>query len=91
LYGFKVNDAGELLAFCQPPGHVDDRRPVPQLAQALFGQLCGERGDIAQALHDVVFAHGLEWLTKVRRNLKNRLMRWWDKLLLRQRTLIEML
>ena len=93
FYGFTlhliVNDIGELLAFCVTPGHVDDRRPVPKLAKTLFGQLCGDRGDISQALHDVLWAQGLALLTKVRRNMKNRLMRLWDKLLLRKRALIE--
>ena len=40
-------------------------------------------------LHDILFAQGFEFLTKIRKNMKNRLMRWWDKLLLRKRTLIE--
>jgi hypothetical protein len=93
FYGFKlhlvVNDEGELLAFCLTPGHVDDRRPVPKLATGLFGQLFGDRGYISQALHDALFARGLELLTKIRKNMKNRLMRLWDKLLLRKRALIE--
>jgi transposase len=93
FYGFKlhliVNDEGELLAFCLTPGHVDDRKPVPTLTTRLFGQLFGDRGYISQALHDLLFAQGLELLTKIRKNMKNRLMRWWDKLLLRKRALIE--
>jgi hypothetical protein len=93
FYGFKlhlvVNDEGELLAFCLTPGNTDDRRPAPGLTKALFGQLFGDRGYISQALHDALFAHGLELLTKVRKNMKNRLMRFWDKLLLRKRVLIE--
>jgi DDE family transposase len=93
FYGFKlhviVNDEGELLAFCLTPGHVDDRRPVPKLVPGLFGQLFGDRGYISQALHDTRFAQGLELLTKIRKNMKKRLMRWWDKVLLRKRALIE--
>ena len=93
FYGFKlhliVNDEGELLAFCLTPGHVDDRQPVPVLTRQLFGQLFGDRGYISQALHDTLFAQGLELVTKIRKNMKNRLMRWWDKLLLRKRALIE--
>ena len=34
-------------------------------------------------------AQGLELLTKIRKNMKNRVMRLWDKLLLRKRSLIE--
>jgi hypothetical protein len=93
FYGFKlhliVNDTGELLAFCVTPGHVDDRRPGPKLTKTLFGQLFGDRGYICQALHDVLWTQGLALLTKVRRNMKNRLMRLWDKLLLRKRVLSE--
>ena len=93
FYGFKlhliVNDEGELLAFQLTPGHVDDRQPVPTLTTALFGQLFGDRGYISQALHDLLFAQVLALLTKVRKNMKNRLMRLWAKLLLRKRTLIE--
>src|SRR5215210_1275524 len=52
FYGFKVplviNDCGELRAVRFPPGHGDDRKPVPQLARRLVGNLVGERGDISQ-------------------------------------------
>jgi hypothetical protein len=93
FYGFKlhliVNDVGELLAFGLTPGHVDDRKPVPALTKRLVGQLFGDRGYISQALHDLLFPQGLELLTKIRKNMKNRLRRWWDKLLLRKRALIE--
>jgi Transposase DDE domain len=93
FYGFTlhliVNDEGELLAFCLTPGHVDDRQPVPTLTPRLVGQLFGDRGYISQALHDTLFAQELELLTKIRKNMQNRLMRWWDKVLLHKRALIE--
>ena len=93
FYGFKlhliINDEGELLAFRLTPGHVNDRQPVPTLVLGLFGQLFGDRGYISQALHDTLLAQGLELLTKIRKNMKNRVMRLWDKLLLRKRSFIE--
>jgi transposase len=93
FFGFKlhliVNDEGELLAFRLTPGNVDDRQPVKRLATGLGGQLFGARGYISQALHDVLLRQGLALLTKIRRNMKNRVMRLWDKLLLRKRALIE--
>jgi hypothetical protein len=93
FYGFKlpliVNDEGELLAFQRTPGPVDDRRPVPRRTKGLFGQLFGERGDISQVLHETLWGQGLALLPTVRRNLKNRLMRRWDTLLLRKRVFIE--
>jgi len=93
FYGFKlhviVNDEGELLAFRLTAGNVDDRQPVVRLAAGLGGQLFGDRGYISQTLHDMLLGQGLELLTKIRRNMKNRVMRLWDKLLLRKRSLIE--
>jgi hypothetical protein len=95
FFGFKlhliVNDEGELLAFRLTPGHVDDRQPVARLAAGLGGQLFGDRGYISQALHDVLRGQGLELLTKMRKNMQNRVRRLWDTLLLRKRALIEML
>lgn len=53
-YGFKlhliINERGELLAFQLTPANVDDRQPVPSLAQDLFGKLFGDRGYISSAV-----------------------------------------
>src|SRR5262249_13958965 len=84
-----VNDEGELLAFRVTPGNVDDRCPVAYLTAGLGGQLFGDRGYISQALHDRLLDQGLALLTKIRQNMKNRLVCLWDKLLLRKRALIE--
>jgi hypothetical protein len=84
-----VRDGGARLAFRLTPGHGDDRQPVERLATGLEGQLFGDRGYIPQALHDLLLGQGLELLTKIRKNMKNRLIRLWDKLLLRKRSLIE--
>lgn len=94
FYGFKlhlvVNDRGELLAFCLTPGNVDDRRPVPRLVRRLFGKLFGDRGYISQALAEHLFTtQGILLVTKVRKNMRERLLAYTDKLLLRKRALIE--
>lgn len=93
FYGFKlhliINDEGELLACRLTTGNVDDRQPVPLMSQGLVGKLFGDKGYISQPLHDELLSHGLDLLTGVRKNMKNRLVRLWDKLLLRKRSLIE--
>ena len=93
FYGFKlhliVNDRGELLACQLTPGNVDDRQPVPKMARALFGKLFGDKGYLSQALFDQLFENGLELITAVRKNMKNRLLLFTDKLLLRKRSIIE--
>lgn len=93
FYGFKlhlvVNDQGEILAFCLTPGNVDDRTPVPTLAQELWGKLVGDKGYISQALFEQLFEQGLTLITTARKNMKNRLMPTMDRVLTRKRSLIE--
>ncbi len=93
FYGFKlhliVNDQGEVLAFYLTPNNVDDRKPVPEMTKTLFGKLFGDKGYISQQLFEQLFAQGLELITPIRKNMKNRLMVLTDKLLLRKRAIIE--
>jgi Transposase DDE domain len=63
-------------------GNVDDRDPVPELARALFGKLFGDRGYISQALFEQLWERGVQLITKLRKDMKN-------KLLLRKRSIIE--
>jgi hypothetical protein len=89
FYGFKlhlvVNERGELLAFQITPGNVDDRRPVDELTQSLTGKLVGDRGYISQQLFKALWERGLQLITKLRKNMHNKLMPLADKLLLRKR------
>jgi hypothetical protein len=93
FYGFKlhlvVNDRGELLAFRITPGNVDDRQPVPTLTAGLSGKLIGDRGYISQQLFSVLWERGLHLITKIRKNMHNKLLPLADKLLLRKRAIIE--
>jgi IS5 family transposase len=93
FYGFKlhfvINDRGEILAFYLTPGKVDDRQPVPDLTQGLFGKLFADKGYLSLKLFEVLFERGLELITAVRKNMPNRLLLLSDKLLLRQRSIIE--
>lgn len=93
FYGFKVhlvtNDCGELLAVKVTPGNIDDRVPVPGLVAGLFGKLFGDRGYISQPLFEQLYEEGLQLITKLRRNMKERLMPVFDKLLLRKRSICE--
>lgn len=92
-YGFKVhlviNDAGELLGVMITAGNVDDRQPVPTMTKKLFGKLFGDRGYISQKLFEELYERGLQLITKLKKNMKNKLLPMLDKLLLRKRALIE--
>ena len=94
FFGFKlhlvVNDRGELLNMALTPGNVDDRKPVPKLVKDLFGQLFGDKGYISQSLFEFLLeTFGIRLVTKLRSNMKNRLMPLSDHLLLRKRSIIE--
>jgi hypothetical protein len=93
FYGFKlhlvVNDCGELLAVKITAGNLDDRDPVPELARHLFGKLFGDRGYISASLVEQLWAEGVQLITKLRKNMKNRLLPLFDKLLLRKRAISE--
>jgi hypothetical protein len=94
FFGFKVhfvfNDEGELLACTLTPGNVDDRKPVPQLAQRLFGKLFGDKGYLSQKLREELRrTFNVELITKLRRNMKNQLIPLADRLLLRKRAIVE--
>lgn len=70
FHGFKlhliVNDQGELLSFCVPPGNVDDRDPVPDMTQDMFGMLFGDKGYISQELFQELYARGIKLITPIR-------------------------
>lgn len=94
FFGFKlhlvVNEVGQLLNAQLTPGNVDDRRPIPDLLQGLFGKFFADRGYVSQKLaHQLLEDFGIQFFAKPRRNMKNKLMRLHDKLLSRQRSIIE--
>ena len=63
--------------------------PVPKMANELFGKLFGDQGYISQALRDTLKQQGVELITKLRKNMKPKLLNLTDKILLRKRALIE--
>lgn len=94
FYGLKVhlviNDRGEILACQITPGNVDDRKPVPALCKHLFGKLIADRGYISQPLFEQLLeTFNVQLITRIKKNMKNRLMPMIDKILLRKRAIIE--
>jgi transposase len=93
FYGFKlhliVNHEGEIIAFALTAGNIDDRVPVPELIQHVFGKLFGDKGYLSQPLRDELRDIGIELITSIRRNMKPQLMPLYDKLMLKRRSIIE--
>ena len=92
-FGFKlhliINERGELLAFKLTPGNVDDRKPLPEMAQGIFGKLFGDRGYISQELFEKLYEQQLQLITRYKKNMKQKLVKLIDKILLHKRALIE--
>ncbi|WP_276787301.1 IS982 family transposase [Paraprevotella xylaniphila] len=94
-HGFKLhlacNDRGELIAFMLTAANVDDRDPQvwSVLAKKIYGKLFADRGYISQKLFDSLFEDGIQLITGIRANMKNKLISFYDKMLLRKRSIIE--
>jgi len=93
FYGFKlhiiINEHGDLLSFCITKGNVDDRKPLKKITKNIIGKLFGDRGYISKKHFEELMANGLQLITTIKKNMKNKLMPMIDKILLRKRYLIE--
>lgn len=92
-FGFKlhliINHLGEIVALKLTKGNVDDRQPVSEMAESLFGKLYGDKGYISQALTGELLEKGVELITTVRKNMKKKFLSLWDRAILKKRFIIE--
>lgn len=92
-YGFKlhlaISERGEILGFYLTAANVDERVTVDWITQGLSGKLIGDKGYLSKDLFEALLNRGLQLITKLRKNMKNRFVSMEDKMLLRKRALIE--
>jgi len=62
---------------------------MQSLTEDIFGKLFGDKGYISKALSDLLFADGVQLITKVKKNMKHKSLSATDKILLRKRAIIE--
>ena len=93
FFGFKlhmlINTQGEIVRLTITPGNTDDRTPVRDMLKDIKARLIADKGYLSKALFDDLFESGTTLITKVRKNMKNRLMSITDKLMLMKRSFIE--
>jgi len=93
FYGFKlhivINHQGELIRFCLTKGNVDDRAVVRKLMANLKGLGAGDKGYLGKDLADDLAKHDLKFVTKVRKNMKNKMLSAFEKFFLKQRGIVE--
>ena len=93
FYGFKlhiiINEKGEILSFLVTPGNVADINVLDQLSEGIKGKLFGDKGYISSKIFKKLLGRGLELFTTLKSNMKQKMMKMQDKILLRKRSLIE--
>lgn len=93
FYGLKLhtvfNQKGEIVAVRITAGNVDDRKALRAMARNLKGKLYADKGYIGKQLFANLWEKGLHLITGIRKNMKNYLMPYIDKILLRKRYLVE--
>lgn len=91
--GFKlhlvIDTKGTIVNACLTRGNCDDRSVVENLTVKMIGKLYGDKGYISADLFKKLFARGLHMITGIKKNMKNKLMHTYDKIMLRKRSLIE--
>ncbi len=95
FFGLKLHLVTDVLgnpvSLVLTSGNVHDATSsvVQKLVHGLKGRIAGDRGYIGQDLFWTLYGQGLELITSVRSNMKNRLLTWTQKSLLRARKRIE--
>lgn len=83
------NTEGEIVRLVITPGNGDDRSPVRGMLKDIKTRLISDKGYLSQSLFEDLFKSGTTLITKVRKNMKNRLMSTQDKLMLMKRFFVE--
>lgn len=94
FFGFKlhfiINEKGEPINYCFTKASVDDRKPVLNLTKNLVGFLFADKGYIDfKNLFKKLYQNKLKLITGIKKNMKNRLLSIFEKIMLRKRSVIE--
>ncbi|CDK31057.1 IS982 family transposase [Candidatus Babela massiliensis] len=93
FYGFKlhfvINEYGYIIDCTITSGNVADnnKSTVSSITKNIFGKLVADKGYIG--CFNMLFDKGIHLIHKLRSNMKNKLLSFQDKLLLRKRGIIE--
>lgn len=94
FYGLKthliINELGQIINFALTPANISDNddRLMDYMLDGLKGQCFGDKGYLTK-LFEQYYQQGLILITKVRKNMKNKLIKIKDKINLKKRALIE--
>ena len=96
FYGFKVhviiNGWGEILDFTITPGNIVDNnaKVIEKVTEKIHGKVYGDKGYLLNPeMFKKLYSKGVHVVTKIRSNMKNKLMDIGDKIMLKKRGVIE--
>lgn len=96
FYGFKVhiiiNGYGEIIDFEITPGNVADNNAklIEKITEKVHGKIYGDKGYMLNAeLFEKLYCKGIHLVTKLRKNMVNKVMELKDKIMLKKRGVIE--
>lgn len=96
FFGFKmhivIDPIGNILNFNFTPGNVSDtnKNVINSLTAHLHGKLFGDKGYLLdQKLFEKLYNNGLKMVTKLRKNMQNKLVNLEEKLILSKRGIVE--
>ena len=84
-----IDEEGNLQTFQLTTGKTHDLVPMNFLTKKLFGYLFGDKAYLSKKLFRELYLRNVKLVAKVRSNMKNKLMHFWEKMKLRSRGLIE--
>ncbi len=62
---------------------------IQSISKCFFGKMFADKGYISQMLWQMLFADGIQLITRLKKNMKGHIMSLSDKILLRKRAIIE--
>lgn len=93
FYGLKLhlilNHQGEIMAIKLTPGNTDDRKALKNMVKSLKGKCYADKGYLGKKIFQTLWRKGLHLITGIRKNMKQYLMPYIDKILLKKRFIIE--
>ena len=95
FFGLKIhliiNQIGQVVAFQITAGNISDKNQnlLLQLAKGLQGKMFGDRGYVSNPVLEALMEQGLQLIYKLKKNMKNKLIEWQDKLMSKKRGVVE--
>jgi hypothetical protein len=87
-----INAYGVICSFAITPGNIADNNEslLTYLTKEIFGKLFGDKGYLVRAeVYQKLYENGVQLITKIKKNMKNKFYNLHDALMLKKRGVVE--